>query len=67
MSDAWNRWAGYHGDDLERPDTKRKKRNAIDRDAEYSVIAESLGRAWRRSGGHMTPEIRAALDALAAL
>lgn len=64
---TWNRWAGYRGDDLERPDLKqRENRSSVDRDSELATVAEALGREWRRSGGVVTPAVRAGLDALAA-
>ena len=66
MSKDDNRWKGYEGDDLVRPVTTRKARCAVDRDAEYAVVAEALGREWRRSGRVLTPAIMAGLDALAA-
>lgn len=71
MSDEWNRWAGYKGADLERPVTKRKPRTAVDRDAEFAVAAEALGKEWRRTPSAVkavvrrhTPTIAAGLDAI---
>lgn len=68
MKDDWNRWAGYKGGDLVRPDLRRSvsQRTAVERDMELAVLAEALGREWRRSQGRMNVAIRNALDVLAA-
>ena len=65
MTDSWNNWSGYRGDDMAPPDLRRKQRTAVDRDVEYAVLARDLAREWRRGGGVLTPRLVAGLDALA--